>query len=89
MTVLLPRLNLAATYCLKYGAIMKSWPKVRLTLQQMLSDVISPKFEEFLIGLVFLVNPVMVVSLVESIDLVALGDPINQVKPLDSIEPIY
>ncbi len=85
MIFFLPRASLATTYCLKSGAILKSWPKVRVYLLSNSCWVISSKIEKLqviLITLVFLIDSI------ESVKLVGLIHLIELVKPKGLIDPI-
>ncbi len=89
MTFFFPKANLVATYCLKFGTVLKSWPKVKVCLSNN-CWVISSKTKEFFIGPIILINSMMPIFLIEIVKLVAsidLVNPTNFVKlvnPMDS-----
>ncbi len=80
--------NLTITYCLKFGAILKSWPKVRVCLLSNSFWVISSKIDFFGVVLVYLINLVAHVFLIKSINSVAPIDPITLVDLEKSIKSI-
>jgi hypothetical protein len=71
--------RLVSTYCLKFGAILKSWPQIKVCLfsktqknsigQVFLIDSITPNF------LIKSIEPVAPLDLVELVTLVSLVDP--------------
>jgi hypothetical protein len=79
---------LVGTYCLKFGAILKSWPKIKVCLLSNSCWVISSETNFFLVVSIFSINLVTLIFLVKPIKPIAPIDSItliNQVKLIKSI----
>jgi hypothetical protein len=81
----LPCASLATTYCLKFGAILKSWPKVRVCLLSNSCWVISSKIEKLQ---VILITPVFLIDSIKGVKLVGPIHLIELVKPKGLIDPV-
>jgi hypothetical protein len=86
--IFLPRTSLVVTYYLKFGAILKSWPKIRVCLLSNNCWVISSKIKIFLVVLVFSINLVVLIFLVKPIKPIAPIDSITLIDPVKLIKSI-
>ncbi len=82
------RASLVGTYCLKLGAVLKSWPKVKVCLLPNSCWVISSKTNFFFVVIIFSINLVTLIFLVKLIKPIApIGSitSVNLVKLIKSI----